>query len=99
MKHSRATLKFNLNIRKAITAACSESEILKDINYTVDWSNFPNCLKMQCLIFQKQPKNIELVEVDKAKVIKIIQFSFLKQGIKFRDIRKNIEFELTSDNP
>ncbi|HCM05931.1 MAG TPA: hypothetical protein DIC30_07970 [Oceanospirillales bacterium] len=99
MKNSRATLKFSLNIRKAIASASNESEILKDINYTVDWSNFPNSLKMQCLIYQKQPENIELTEENKAKSIKIIQLSFLKQGIKFRDIRKNIEFDLTTDNP
>ena len=99
MKNSRATLKFSLNIRKAIASASNESEILKDINYTVDWSNFPNSLKMQCLIYQKQPENIELTEENKSKSIKIIQLSFLKQGIKFRDIRKNIEFDLTTDNP
>tara|TARA_B100000446_G_scaffold152870_1_gene148128 strand:+ start:176 stop:475 length:300 start_codon:yes stop_codon:yes gene_type:complete len=99
MKHSKAILKFTLNIRKAIAAISDESEILKDINYTVDWSNFPNSLKMQCLIYQKQPENIELTEENKAKSIKIIQLSFLKQGIKFRDIRKNIEFDLTTDNP
>lgn len=99
MKHSRATLKFSLNIRKAIAAAINESETLKGINYTVDWSNFPNSLKMECLIYQKQPEHTELTEEDKAKSIKIIQLSFLKQGIKFRDIRKNIEFDLTTDNP
>jgi hypothetical protein len=93
MKQSKATLKFNLNIRKAIASACSESPILKDISYTVDWSNFPSSLKMKCLFHQDHSENTEPNKDFKDKTIKVIQHSFLKQGIKFRDIRKNIEFE------
>lgn len=94
MKHSKATLKFDLNIRKAITLAVNECNPLKDISYTVDWSNFPNSLKMQCQVYQECSASTELTE---ANTIKIIQLSFLKQGIKFRDIRKNVAFELTTD--
>jgi hypothetical protein len=98
MKHSKATLKFNLNIRKAIALAIKESESLKGISYTVDWSNFPNSLKMQCQLCQKLSISTEMGEDTEAKTIKVIQLSFLKQGIKFRDIRKNIAFELTTEH-
>lgn len=94
MKHSKTTLKFNLNIRKSITLALNSSELIKSISYTVDWSNFPNSLKLQCQI----PNSFTVDQSNEAKTIKIIQLSFLKHGIKFRNIRENIKFELTTEN-
>lgn len=92
MKHSKATLKFNINIRKAIAAAIDMIEPLVQIEYSVDWSNFPNSLMMRCQISQPLITVVKPTEDIEAKTIKIIQQSFLKQGIKFRNIRDNIEF-------
>lgn len=98
MKHSKATVKFNINIRKAIAAALESMKLLDNIEYSVDWSNFPNSLIMRCHLCESLLNNAKLTEDTQKKAIKAIQLSFLKQGIKFRDIRNNIKFEREHSN-
>lgn len=99
MKHSKATLKFSINIRKAIALVIDNTELLDKIEYTVDWSNFPNSLKMQCQLSQKRLSPVKFTDDIETKTIKNIQLSFLKQGIKFRNVRKNIEFKWENASP
>lgn len=102
MKHSKAVLKLNINVRKAIDLAIDNIEELQKIEYSADWSNFPNSLEIECFLIQIIPtasvneaeKNAENEADEGVKNIKMIQHCFLKQGIKFRDIRKNITFHI-----
>lgn len=98
MKHSKAVLKLNINVRKAIDLAINNIEELQKIEYSADWSNFPNSLEIECFLIQIIPTasvNEAENEADEGvKNIKMIQHCFLKQGIKFRDIRKNITFHI-----
>jgi hypothetical protein len=94
MKHSKAVLKLNINVRKAIDLAINNIEELQKIEYSADWSNFPNSLEIECFLIQIIPTASVNEAEEEVKNIKMIQHCFLKQGIKFRDIRKNITFHI-----
>ena len=98
MKHSKATLKLNINVRKAIDLAIYNIESLQKIEYSADWSNFPNSLAIICFLERLVPSNSLVEAEEEAKFIKLIQQCFLKQGIKFRDIRKNITLNINSQH-
>ncbi|MBL4799141.1 MAG: hypothetical protein JKY50_17165 [Oleispira sp.] len=98
MKHSKATLKLNINVRKANDLAINNIECLQKIDYSADWSNFPNSLKIICFLERLVPSSSQMEAEEEAKLIKMIQQCFLKQGIKFRDIRKNITLNINSQH-
>lgn len=91
-KKNRAVIaKLESSVRKALALASSSTEDVPELDrfsYQVDWSNFPNSLMINChLSEQTQAENLISLE---EKLIKALQLSLLKQGIKFRDFRKNI---------
>jgi hypothetical protein len=96
---NKVTLKLSHRIRKALDAACTQASILPvfdQFSYQVDWSNFPNSLMINCHLHTLQTEeSAHLAQ----QLSKILQLSLLKQGIKFRDIRKNIKFILASNSP
>jgi len=97
MKYSKATLKLNINVRKAIQLATLEVDGLQRIDYSVDWSNFPNSLNMNATLAQEPCANNTLSAEETDAINKIIQRCFLKFGIKFRDIRKNISLQINQN--
>jgi hypothetical protein len=93
MKKNKVTHKFDRHVRSAISLAIESSEAICDITYSVDWSNFPNSLILECKLQDGyKSSNLKQTIIQQDISIKKIQYCFLKQGIKFRDIRKNIEF-------
>lgn len=96
-KKNRAVVtKLENSVRKALELASSSTKDMHEFHsfsYRVDWSNFPNSLMVNChLTDQIQSENLTILE---EKLIKIVQLSLLKQGIKFRDFRKNITLLMT----
>lgn len=94
MKKNSVTHKFDRHVRAAISLAVDSNPDILTINRSVDWSNFPNSLILECRL-QGDPKlnNLKTSIIQQEGLAKRIQYCFLKQGIKFRDIRKNIKFE------
>jgi len=89
-KKNRAVIaKLESSVRKALASSSTQDvPELDRFSYQVDWSNFPNSLMINChLSEQTQAENLISLE---EKLIKALQLSLLKQGIKFRDFRKNI---------
>ena len=91
MKKNNVTLKFDKHIRSAILDAIESTGQIDGIEYTVDWSNFPNSLKLSCH-YRAGTEEDTPTTAQQEHLTKSILRSFLKYGIKFRDIRKNIEF-------
>jgi hypothetical protein len=91
------TAKLNNNVRKALAAATIEADALSifdHFSYQTDWSNFPNSLMISChLQHDLAPSESVLLQ---EKLSKLLQLSLLKQGIKFRDFRKNITLNYDS---
>ncbi len=92
--------KLDGRIRKAITQATTMASI-DQLEYTLDWSNFPNSIKLQCYLLDDSSNALISNSPEQALLIKYVQQCFLKQGIKFRDFKKNISFRtaLTQSNP
>jgi peptidyl-tRNA hydrolase len=95
-KNRTVVTKLENSVRKALALASSRTKDMHELDsfsYRVDWSNFPNSLMVNChLTDQIQSENLTILE---EKLIKIVQLSLLKQGIKFRDFRKNITLLMT----
>lgn len=95
---SKATLKLNRNVQKALMLA--KPELLKfdgfeRFSYNTEWDNFPGSLKIHCY-FNSDASLQQLLHSHQDEVLsKQIQLCFLKVGIKFKDIRKNIIFTRT----
>ncbi len=90
--NSKVTLKLNINVRKAITLASNKIIEIELIEYSADWSNFPNSLKLKCHLTYDSAHTLAPNIEQHTLLIKQVQQCFLKQGIKFRDFRKNITF-------
>lgn len=106
---NKVTTKLNNNVRKALAHASTLAEadpLLREepafshFSYEVDWSNFPNSLIVQCyfkpapLPLEKSTTSLNNLELLHSHLSKLVQLSLLKQGIKFRDFRKNFTLEL-----
>ena len=90
-KNSAVIAKLESNVRKALALASSSTQDVTELDrfsYQVDWSNFPNSLMINCHL-SKQTQGENLISLEE-KLIKVVQRSLLKQGIKFHDFRKNI---------
>lgn len=91
-KKNRAVIaKLESSVRKALALASTltqDEPKLERFSYRVDWSNFPNSLMINCHL-SKQTQGENLISLEE-KLIKVVQRSLLKQGIKFHDFRKNI---------
>ena len=91
MKSSKVTQKLDANTRKAILLA-TQFDYIKRIEYQTDWSNFPNSLQLDCYLVPNAPHTLAPNSKQTSLLIKKIQQCFLKQGIKFRDFKRNIRF-------
>lgn len=91
MKNSNVTQKFDKHIRSAIFDVVKSTAQIDSIEYSVDWSNFPNSLRLTCQ-YNADTEGMAPSTAQQEHFTKNILRSFLKYGIKFRDIRKNIEF-------
>lgn len=92
------TVKLNNNVRKALALATTEADkhpAFDHFSYDIDWSNFPNSLIVHChlksdvLQLEESATNLNDLESLQTHFSKLVQLSLLKQGIKFRDFRKN----------
>jgi hypothetical protein len=94
----KVTTKLDNNVRKALAVATIEADALSmfdHFSYQTDWSNFPNSLMISChLQHDLAPSERALLQ---EKLSKLLQLSLLKQGIKFRDFRKNITLSYDSE--
>jgi hypothetical protein len=94
----KVTTKLDNNVRKALAVATIEADALSmfdHFSYQTDWSNFPNSLMISChLQHDLAPSESALLQ---EKLSKLLQLSLLKQGIKFRDFRKNITLSYDSE--
>lgn len=101
---NKVTVKLNNNVRKALAQASTQAEAdplfkqtpaFSHFSYEVDWSNFPNSLLVHChlkpasLQLEESAKSLNDLELLHTHLSKLVQLSLLKQGIKFRDFRKN----------
>ena len=93
--NSKTTDKLNNNVRKALAQANIKALLIEGFerfSYTVEWQNFPNSLKVNCHFPSPEALKVISSEENKVVMIKVIQSSFLKQGIKFKDVRANVLF-------
>lgn len=98
---SKATQKLRRNIHKAL------SDVEKNIvdidgfvafEHQQQWDNFPNSLRITVLMASKEQWQ-HLQDNGKDMLISNkLQQAFLKVGIKFRDMRKNICFSYANMN-
>ncbi len=72
------------------TAQADAFAAFDHFSYQVDWSNFPNSLIITGHL--QDETLLESKVLIETQLTKIVQFSLLKHGIKFRDFRKNIKF-------
>jgi hypothetical protein len=99
MTKNKVTQKLERHVRSAITLATESTADIDGIHYSVDWSNFPNSLMLNCQLHSDgKPDTPQATIIQQDRSTKKIQSCFLKQGIRFRDIRKNIEFNLHKKN-
>lgn len=117
---NKVTLKLNGQVQKAIKQSLAALEDIEQIDYQVDWSNFPNSLRLNCILKNTHhspslKQNLGATQgTDKPAInqvnnhtlapnnkdyslhLKKIQQCFLKQGIKFKDFRHNVQFSLAT---
>jgi hypothetical protein len=90
--HTKVTTKLNNNVRKSIAMAQAGADLLPEFerfSYEADWSNFPSSLMISCHLHPEHcPADTTEIE---AQLSKLLKLGLLKQGIKFRDFRKNVE--------
>ena len=94
---TQTTNKLNLKIRKAITEATPKVckfQGVSHLSYTVEWNNFPASLIVTCFLNTNDELAHILATEQNMQLMKIIQLSLIKVGVKFRDVRKNVEFEV-----
>ena len=93
---TKVTNKLNTNVRKAIAEAKVKADSIAEFDhfsYKADWSNFPSSLMISCHLHPEQcPADTTTIE---AQLSKLLQLGLIKQGIKFRDFRKNITLVTT----
>ena len=93
---TKVTNKLNTNVRKAIAEAKVKADSIAEFDhfsYEADWSNFPSSLMISCHLHPEQcPADTNAIE---AQLSKLLQLGLIKQGIKFRDFRKNITLVTT----
>tara|TARA_B110000438_G_C15597772_1_gene556632 strand:+ start:86 stop:436 length:351 start_codon:yes stop_codon:yes gene_type:complete len=89
--HTKVTTKLNNNVRKSIAMAQVGADLLPEFDhfsYEADWSNFPSSLMISCHLHPEHcPEDTTVIE---AQLSKLLKLGLLKQGIKFRDFRKNV---------
>lgn len=92
---SKATLKLGKNVQSALLNAekkALEFDGFESFTHEQSWDDFPGSLRVKCFFSDAQALQ-NFTEAGKEEAFrKVLQMSFLKVGIKFRDIRKNILF-------
>jgi hypothetical protein len=89
---NKVTLKLNRQIQKAINQSLAVLDDVEHIEYQLDWSNFPNSLRLNCILENTFNHTLAPNHKDYPLHLKKIQQCFLKQGIKFNDFRQNLQF-------
>ena len=95
--NKRVTDKLNQNVRKALHIAKAKAitiEGFSQFSYTLDWHDFPGSLRVTCHFESSQLLQEFLNNHRESHLIKLLQHDFLKVGIKFRDVSKNIRFAI-----
>ena len=70
-----------------------EVEGFAGFEHEQQWFNFPNSLCIRC-VFESEASMQKALSEQEALLIKALQMSFLKVGIKFSQVRKNIIFTI-----
>ncbi|PVZ69541.1 Fis family transcriptional regulator [Pelagibaculum spongiae] len=89
---NKVTAKFDSRVCKALATATEKANAISGFSHfshQADWSNFPNSLMVSCH-FQDAAQSVDSLLLEE-KMAKLLQANLLKQGIKFKDIRKNIK--------
>jgi hypothetical protein len=92
---NKTTNKINTNVRKALEQANLKAlkiEGFVRFSYTAQWHDFPGSLKVSCHFTSNEAVQLMSSLEQEMVLIKIVQHSFLKQGIKFKDVRNNVVF-------
>lgn len=99
MKNPKVTHKLDLNIRSSIAHAVQSTAEIKRMEYSVDWSDFPNSLALSCYHeAYDENEDTQYQIAQQAYLSKRILQSFLKYGVKFRNIRNNLQFLHSNDS-
>ena len=92
---SKATLKLGKNVAAALAKAEEKASAFEGFAYFTHeqaWDDFPGSLRVSCVFSDQQALQAFIESEQEPAFRKLLQMSFLKVGIKFRDIRKNILF-------
>jgi len=95
--NKRVTDKLNQNVRKALHLAHAKAlsiEAFSQFSYTLEWHDFPSSLRVTCHFKSKDQLQLFLNNHLETSVIKILQNGFLKAGVKFRDVNRDILFSV-----
>ncbi len=93
--NKRVTDKLNQNVRTALHLANAKAATIEgfsQFSYTLEWHDFPGSLQVTCHFESSQQLQDFLSNQLEAQLIKMLQWGFLKVGIKFRDVNRNILF-------
>ena len=96
----KITKKLEQHIIKAIVAATVKAEIFEGFlryDYQVDWSDFPSSLKLNAVFGSEEQCEAMQDEAQLVLMQKQALNAFMKQGVRVRDIRKLINFEVEAD--
>jgi hypothetical protein len=105
---NKVTTKLNNNVRKALAEASVQAKkhtSFDHFSYNVVWSNFPNSLLITCHMkddpLGKVTNEASLLYLESVQeaLSKLVQLKLLKQGIKFRDFRKNFQIITATQAP
>ncbi len=95
---SKAVQKYAQNIERALSMAklsFEEVDGFMGFEHEQQWFDFPNSLRISCFFISEEHMQ-RVLSKQEAELIKILQLSFLKVGVKFRYIRNNVIFCVSS---
>ena len=98
---SKATGKLQKNILQAlqrVQVKAVEIEGFSHFTHEQVWNDFPSSLRVSCNFYSLDHLQQFELQGGAAQLTKSLQLSFLKVGIKFRDIRKNIVFKVLEED-
>ncbi|MCK5881662.1 MAG: hypothetical protein KAG18_07280 [Sinobacterium sp.] len=95
----RVTHKLEMKLRQSIELSTKRSEEISGFlcyEYSADWSDFPASLRVTALFSDELER--QLAEDNFIQLQNIIVTSFMKYGVRFKDVRKSICLAVVSDN-
>ncbi|NRB39519.1 MAG: hypothetical protein HRU20_13785 [Pseudomonadales bacterium] len=94
---SKATLKLGKNILLALEKSTPQAlsfDGFQSFSHSQTWDDFPGSLRVTCYFSSDETLQAFYASGQEQAFIKLLQMNFLKVGIKFWQIKKNILFEV-----